>query len=124
MGKLIAGTDHEVVKGVLGIQLRGSIPIETLLGNRTGRLTLRSGGRIVARFGRLCGLSVAAMLFVGNELDVLELEPEIFDGFADQVAVAFADVAELRIGNAHEKDWALRVIVARGLQPGLVGVAS
>ena len=61
--------------------------------------------------------------FVGYELDILKLQAEVVHGLADQVAVAFADMAELGIGYAHEQHGALRMIVAGGLEPGFVGSA-
>ena len=123
MGKLIARTDDEVVERVLRIQLRRSIPIETLLGDGTRSGLVGDGQRIVSRFGGARRPGIVPLLFVGYELHVLKLEAEIFDGLTDQVAVAFADLAELRIGDAHEQNRTLRVIVARGLEPGFVGTA-
>ena len=51
--------------------------------------------------------------------DVVELEAEIVDGFLDEVAVAIADVLELRRGDAHEEVFASDVGEARGFEPGL-----
>src|SRR5208283_4582141 len=114
---------HEIIEGVLGIELSGAIPIKTLLLDGTDHGTLRRRGGILPCFGGADTFAVAALRFVGYELDVLELKAEVVDGLADEVAVSLADMTELRVGHADEQDAALRVIEARRLQPGFVGGA-
>ena len=114
------------VEGVLGIQLRRSVPVEALLLGGTGHgLSVGAGElrRRVLRPSRRPWLFFCCAALVGDELDILILQAEILDGLADQVAVLLADVAEVRIGHAHEQDRSLRMTEARRLEPGLVGMA-
>ena len=123
MGKLVARTAHEIVERVLGIELSSAIPIEALLVRGTNHGVLHRRGGIVPGFRGVGCLAVATLRLIGYELDILELEAEVVYGFADQIAVSFADMAELRIGHADEQHAALRMVEASGLEPGFVGSA-
>ena len=64
-----------------------------------------------------CGL---ALLFFRDEFHVAKFEAEIFDGLADQITVAFADVTELGVRNPYKQNRTLRMIVTGGFEPGFV----
>ncbi len=59
----------------------------------------------------------------GNKLHIGQAELEIIHSFLDEIGVFVADVAELVCGYAHKNNSAVSVAVARGLEPGIVGVA-
>src|ERR1700730_6177627 len=78
---------------------------------------LRWGG------ARRCGGKPAIMpdrrgrwiIFRGHELHVIETQPQVVDGFLDQVGILVASVAELYCGHAHEQHSSTRVAEARRL---------
>ena len=115
--ELVAAADHERVKGVARIQLRGAIPVEARLRRSRGCGDAASEPAIVPH--RSC----RRIIFRSDELHVVEAEAEIVDGFLNQVGVLVAGVAELDGRNAHEQNASAGVAVARGLQPGVVGMA-
>ena len=57
------------------------------------------------------------VFFRSDECDVIKLQLEIINRFADEVGVALADVFELRRGDAHEEHALFGVAEARGLEP-------
>jgi hypothetical protein len=63
-------------------------------------------------------------IFVGrDEGDVVEFQMEVFDRLLNQVAIAIANVAELRRGNADKKQALANIAIARGLEPGIERLA-
>src|SRR5689334_14848103 len=103
MGKLVAAADHEGIEGVTGIQLRSAVPVETRLRwiggshrSKTSIVTNRRSGRIVLG---------------GHELDVIETEAEIVDGFLDEVGVLVAGVAKFNSGHADKENASAGVAV-------------
>ena len=104
MGELVAGADDEIVEGVFGFSCAAPSQSKRccVAGPRAGLL----GGRrsFAVRIARpLPFVPDLRLLFLGHELDIAELQAEVLDGLADQIAVAFADVAELRIRNANKR---------------------
>ena len=107
LGKLISTANDECVKGVAGIQLRCSIPIEARLRYMTGCGRCMSGQATIVPHGGGRGIILRR-----DELHFLEFHAEIVDRFLDQVSVFVTDVAKFGRGHTHEKDPAAGVAVA------------
>ena len=127
MRKLVARADDKPVKRVLGIQLRCSIPVESLLPRRTRCRYSRPehGSADSSPLRRVAAALVlgGALLGIGHKLDVLELEAQVLDGLADQVAILLADVAEVGVGDTCTNSVGpCRMAEAGGFEPGFVGV--
>src|SRR6202047_889434 len=115
MRKLVAAADDKGVEGIARTQLGCAIPVEARLRWRCGR---RCGGKpaiMPDRRGRW-------IIFRGHELHVIETQPQVVDGFLDQVGILVASVAELYCEHAYEQHSSARVAEARRLQPGVVGM--
>src|SRR6267378_8502912 len=96
MRKLVAAADDKGVEGVARTQLGCAVPFDARLRWRGGR---HRGGKTAVmpnRRGRW-------IIFRCHELHVIETQPQVVDGFLDQVGVLVASVAELYGGHAHEQ---------------------
>ena len=58
----------------------------------------------------------------GHEFDFTESEAQYIDSFLNQVSVFVAGVAKFHCWNTDEENASTGVAVARGLEPGIVGV--
>ena len=127
-GKLVAVADDEGVEGVARVELRRGGPVEArLLRACAPCARRRRGGRVRRHRAEAAVLALRrnrGVLLGGHEAHVVELQRLQVDGFLNQVAVLVADVLELRRGHAHIERAAGGVAVARGLEPGLEGLAN
>ncbi len=118
VGELIAAANDESIKGVAGIQLCGTVPIEARLRNMEAGSSLRGGRKpAVVPHG-----SRSRIIVGSDELHVSIIHIEIIQRFLDQVSILVADVAELHRGHTHIHDPITGMAVARGFQPGVVGM--
>jgi len=62
------------------------------------------------------------IIFRGDEFHLLIFHAEVIDGFLDEIGIFVTNMAELDCGHANEQNSATGVAVARGLEPGIVGV--
>ena len=123
--ELVPTADHERVKRIARIQLRGTVPVEPPLGRMQPRRRLRP--RPAARTMRrqpaiMPDRRVRRIILGGNEFHILVTEPENIDRFLNQIRVLVAYVTELGGRDAHEQNSIAGVTVPRRLQPGVVGV--
>src|SRR5262245_48876537 len=120
MGKLIACAAYEGVKGITRIELGGGVPVKPLLPgrNRGGSRNWRKADIGTHRRRR------ARILFRGDKLDLLEFRSLCVHGFLDEVAEFVLDVVKLGGRHADKNHVAAGVAEARGLKPGVVGMAA
>src|SRR6266851_9948816 len=119
--ELVPAADHERVKRITRIQLRGAVPVEPPLCRMQTRRRLRTRTRR-RQPAIMPDRRVRWIVFGGNKFHILVSEPEIVDRLLNQIRVFIADVLELGGRNAHEKNLIAGVAVPRRLQPGVVGV--
>ena len=125
--KLVAVADDEGVEGVARVELRGGGPVEARLLGRARAARRRRRGRVRRHRAEAAVLALRrnrGILLGGHKTHVVELQRLQIDGFLNQVAVLVADVLKLRRRHAHVERAARGVAVARGLEPGLEGLAN
>ncbi len=126
-GKLVAVADDEGIEGVARVELRRGGPVEARLLRRARRRRRRRRGRVRRNRAEAAIPPLRrnrGVLLGGHKAHVVELQRLQVDGLLNQVAVLVADVLKLRRGHAHIERAAGDVAVARGLEPGLEGLAD
>jgi hypothetical protein len=67
--------------------------------------------------------SGSGIVLGGDELHLLILQAKIVNRFLDQIEVLVVLAPGFQVTHSYEKNFSIRVTVAGGLQPGVVGMA-
>ncbi len=127
--ELVTASDDEGVELIARVQLRGGVPIEARLLGAGGQGAAIATARSVLAVTRLRSKAAVLADTYGSLLrrhledNLVDLETEVVNGFADQIAVSVADMLELFGGNSYVEGTSADVGEARRFQPRLKALA-